>query len=215
MKSMNPILQSYLPVVQAMGATMGKQCEVVLHQMTKEISTVIAIANGEVTGRRVGSPATDLLVEIAETLEAGEVRDEMMLNYRSETPEGRILKSSTVLIRNGDQVIGALCINQDITDDLAYLAKLKALTNTGEKKKENRPHDAESFMESMIDRAIAKSEKALPYWEKEDRLRVVAYLEKRNVFSIRGAVSVLAAKIKVSKFSIYNYIEEVRSNKGD
>ncbi len=213
MESIHPILQTYLPVVQAIGETMGKQCEVVLHQLTREISTVIAIANGEVTGRQVGSPATDLLIEIAESLESGEVRDEMLLNYRSETPEGRILKSSTVLIRDGEQVIGALCINQDITDDLAYLAKLKALTDTEEKKKETHLHDAESFMESMIDRAIAKSEKPLPYWEKEDRLRVVAELEKRNVFSIRGAVSVLAAKIKVSKFSIYNYIEEVRTNK--
>ncbi len=213
MESIHPILQSYLPVVEAMGAALGRQCEIVLHQLTREISTVIAIANGEVTGRKVGSPATDLLVEIAETLESGELGDEMMLNYRSETPEGRILKSSTVLIRDGDQVVGALCINQDITDDLAYLAKLTALTVTEEKKKETHLSDAESFMESMIDRAIAKSEKPLPYWEKEDRLRVVAELEKRNVFSIRGAVSVLAARIKVSKFSIYNYIEEVRTNK--
>lgn len=213
MESIHPILQSYIPVVQAMGATMGRQCEVVLHQWTGEISTVIAIANGEVTGRTIGSPATDLLVEVMDTLESGGDGEEMLLNYRSETPEGRILKSSTVLIRDVDQVIGALCINQDITDDLAYLAKLKNLTETGSAKKETHLSDAESFMESMIDRAIAKNDKPLPYWEKEDRLQVVAELEKRNVFSIRGAVSVLAGKIKVSKFSIYNYIEEVRTNK--
>lgn len=213
MKPIHPILQSYIPVVQAMGATMGKQCEVVLHQLTDEISTVIAIANGEVTGRKVGSPATNLLIEITEALESDEVKEEMMLNYRNETSTGRILKSSTVLIRDGQAVIGVLCINQDITDDLAYLAKLKALTDTTEKKAEAHPHDAESFMESMIDHAIAKIEKPLPYWEKEDRLRVVADLEKRNVFSIRGAVNSLASKIKVSKFSIYNYIEEVRTNK--
>ena len=87
------------------------------------------------------------------------------------------------------------------------------MTDTTEKKAEAHPHDAESFMKSMIDHAIAKIEKPLPYWEKEDRLRVVADLEKRNVFSIRGAVNVLAGRIKVSKFSIYNYIEEVRTNK--
>ena len=65
-RPLHPTLAAMVPSVDALAATFGRDCEVVLHDVSDLTSSVIAIANGHVTNRRIGSPATDLLVSIVE-----------------------------------------------------------------------------------------------------------------------------------------------------
>ncbi|MGQ0570238.1 MAG: PAS domain-containing protein [Armatimonadota bacterium] len=44
------------PLVEAVGATVGPHCEVVLHDSRAPEKSIVAIWNGAVTGRRVGGP---------------------------------------------------------------------------------------------------------------------------------------------------------------
>ena len=45
-------LRQFIPMVDALGETFGKHCEVVLHDLSTPETSIIAIANGHVTGRQ-------------------------------------------------------------------------------------------------------------------------------------------------------------------
>lgn len=47
-----------------LGAALGKDCEVVLHDLRYPDESVIAIANGDISSRKVGAPATDFILKL-------------------------------------------------------------------------------------------------------------------------------------------------------
>jgi len=44
-----------------------------------------------------------------------------------------------------------------------------------------------------------------------DKIEIVRQLEDQGVFLIKGAVKFIAKKLNVSKFTIYNYLDQVRT----
>src|SRR5512142_860148 len=102
-----------VPVMKAIAQTVGPRCEVVLHDLRAADrlgSTIVWIENGQVTGRRVGGPTTNLGLEALRTGDPNPDR----FNYRTKTADGRELRSSSVYFRNGrGEIIGALCVNVD------------------------------------------------------------------------------------------------------
>lgn len=85
--------------------------EVVLHDLAALPDSIIAI-EGDITGRRPGDPATDRLLEAAA---GGDLRTR--IGYRTTSPTGRSLLSTTIIIRDAeDRPVAALCINRDVTD---------------------------------------------------------------------------------------------------
>jgi predicted transcriptional regulator YheO len=218
--SLHPTLEALIPLVHALGATFGRDCEVVLHDVSDLTSSVVAIANGHVTNRQVGSPATDFLVSL---LERGTEDKEQTagVNYRSHTDDGRLLKCTTVLIRDADSaVIGALCINYDLTHLQVATAALEDLSRIEETDEsagteETFPRDASSFLQIMIDSALSRLSKPPALLTKKDNLEVVRELDENDIFSIKHAVEAVARRLNVSRYTIYNYIDEVRSERHD
>ncbi|EWM15953.1 glycine-rich cell wall structural protein [Kutzneria sp. 744] len=99
------------PVVAGIAETFGRSCEVVLHDYRDEEHSVRAIA-GEVTGRSVGDAMSEIGLRV---LAAGEAASNEV-NYMTRTADGRVLKCSTLPLRDEDgALIGALCINIDVT----------------------------------------------------------------------------------------------------
>jgi predicted transcriptional regulator YheO len=49
--------------------------------------------------------------------------------------------------------------------------------------------------------------------QKEDNLRVVENFDEKGGFMIKGAVDQLAHKLNVSRFTIYNYLDEIKIKK--
>lgn len=204
------ILKAFLPIVKGLGKTLGKNYEIVLHDVSSTESSIIAIENGHVTGRSIGSPATDYLMHILTSME----KEEVKLNYISHTKDGRKLKSSTVLIRDSkDNIIGSLCINIDLTN-IEVAQKFLADIGFVEEKEsyENFPEDVSQFLNIMIEKGLELVDKPVALLSKEEKLKVVEYLLKNKVFNIKGAVDLLADTLSVSRYTIYNYIEEVSAN---
>ena len=56
------ILKSYEAVVDGLAMLIGSHCEIVLHSLQDLKCSAIRIANGEHTGRQIGSPITDLAI---------------------------------------------------------------------------------------------------------------------------------------------------------
>ena len=102
------------PAMRAIAAAVGRNCEVVLHDLTSRDleHSIYAIVNGHVTGRAVGGPSTNLGAEVLRD----ESADHDAFGYRGRTSDGRDLMSSSVYYRNhAGQIIAALCINVDLS----------------------------------------------------------------------------------------------------
>ncbi|MDW7740610.1 MAG: helix-turn-helix domain-containing protein [Bacillota bacterium] len=50
---------------------------------------------------------------------------------------------------------------------------------------------------------------------KEDKIKIVSLLDDRGVFLVKGAVEQVAKDLVVSKYTIYNYLEEARVAKNN
>jgi len=76
--------------------------------------SIVIIENGHVTGRKVGDGASHVAMEQVRNADAQPMDH---LSYLTKTPDGKILKSSTMYIRGkGGKVVAILGINYDIAD---------------------------------------------------------------------------------------------------
>lgn len=207
------LIESLKNVVEGIAKTFGSRCEVVLHDLSKPERSIVSIGNGHVTGRNVGGAITDLGLR---ALRSGS-KDDELINYCSLTNDGRTLKSSTITFRNDNgEPILALCINFDITDILTFNSAIQdtfAISEEGDSVDiiETFEKDMNFTLEKMANKEISSIGKAIPSMDKEDRVGIVRRLEEQGFFLIKRAVKVLAVKLNMSKFTIYNYLDHVRT----
>jgi predicted transcriptional regulator YheO len=203
-------------LVPALAEALGPRTEVVLHDVTKLPNSIVAIAN-PITGRQAGGPASDLGLEI---LQSG--WSEHLIGYRSELENGTTLRSSSLFLRDEQgRAVCCLCINTDVTsldkakDTLQELTELRALSElTGAivgARGETFPRNIEDLAESVLRDAIADTGIAVGLMKKRHKIAVVAELQRRGFFAIREAVDLAAAALKISRYSVYNYLNEIEA----
>lgn len=108
-------IEQYIPLVEFLGQAMGPNTEIVLHDLDVPDKSIIAIANGHISGRQLGGPVTDFALWFMKQGDSSKVP--MMTGYRAVNAEGRICRSSSYFIRDENREMrGMLCINVDITD---------------------------------------------------------------------------------------------------
>ena len=61
---MNPLLQTYFPLADIIAETFGEFCEVVVHDLSQPESSVVYVANGQVTGRKIGQSFAHLVRQV-------------------------------------------------------------------------------------------------------------------------------------------------------
>ncbi|MDY5151526.1 PAS domain-containing protein [Actinotignum urinale] len=215
----------FIPLVEFLGVAIGANSEVVLHDVANLDNSVIAIANGHISGRRIGSPATDLMLRV---LKAGSKADMPYLTgYEAITPgDKRTLHSATFFIRRRKKIVGMLCINTDhsafenldnaVKTLLAQFvdpekhAKTSVTTHTA--KPEILSASVEDMKSEAIGQAIARIGISPTHLTQTERLRIVSELDEDGFFQLRGAVIDLAHAIDVSEPTIYRYLKQVRES---
>jgi predicted transcriptional regulator YheO len=211
----HPKLKALIPIADAIHATTGVYSEVVIHDIRYPEQSVVYIA-GNVTNRQIGAPLTDLVLERIKKF-GQDCKD--ILSYSTTTREGKSLRSSTTFVRDDDQIIGCLCINVDITPIISwkyFLEKsLSTDTNTivRECVVENFAQDVSEALSLIIKGVIENYAVSVPTLPREEKLNIIGQLDDKGVFLVKGAVDSVAATLGVSRYSIYNYLEEVRSQK--
>lgn len=207
------IFEQATRLATAVQHTFGQCCEAVVHDFSNLDSSLIFMA-GNVTGRTTGAPITDMVLK--ELRRDGDgVRDTH--GYRTTSRDGRVLKSSSIYLRDDlGRVIGCMCINVDITGFLNTLSLLEELTTIEKIQEDERSETfATSVVEtvgSMVEEAIASRGKQAPDMSKQEKVQLVEHLERQGVFLIKGSVGEVASYLGVSKFTVYNYLQEVRNN---
>ena len=71
----------------------------------------------------------------------------------------------------------------------------------------------DELLEKVFTKAQKKIGKPIEKMQKDDKLEMVRYLQKRGVFLVKGTIEKVANFLNVSRYTIYNYLVEVRSQK--
>jgi predicted transcriptional regulator YheO len=209
----HPALEGLKQAIEDLVKAMGISCELVLHDLRDPSCSIIAIA-GDVTGRKVGGPLTDLGLRL---LRSGQF-EENLIAY-SATFDGKPLRSSAVFIRDeSGEVIGVLCINVDLTYWLvaskliAGLCDTKPLVQSDEDVAETFEISVTDMLKRIVGEAIKKVGRPVSLMQKAQKMEVVRRLDKEGIFLIRGAIEYVADALCVSRPTIYNYLSELRNS---
>lgn len=98
-------------IADYLGSALGPRFEVVLQDLRPGNYCIAHVAGDVVTGRTEGSPLTELGMRIAQS---GIWRErDYVAGYLGETSDGRTLFCSTYFVKEDDDLVGLLCINED------------------------------------------------------------------------------------------------------
>ena len=204
-------LQLLRPVVDSLAAILGSNYEFVIHDYTNPAHSLIHMA-GNLTKRTVGAPLTGRLLKVYR--EYGDsVQD--ILNVKVTGPNGQLIRSSSIFIRNSKgKVIGSLGVNIDLTDYEAAKRLINGLylseninENDSVKDDIQFPSTFKEVIDEVLNEEIQNQSQLL---DKDKRMELVGELDAKGVFLMKGAVDEVAARLQVSKFSIYKYLKELR-----
>ena len=208
------ILHKFLPSVIAFSAL--EDCEVVVHDLEDPEHSVIYVANNKVTGREIGQSFYTLVSKVM--LSEG-LADDHADNYYFTAANGKLIRSSTLLIRDetGD-VAGAICINLDtsrITQQMEYLQSFMPNIEKSEFTSRKRSGSAEGNISDMVDDLIQRIIGSSPVetMRRDQRIEKVKFMEEKGIFLMKGSVEKAAEELGVNKVTIYSYLDEIRGKR--
>lgn len=207
-------------IVDVLGHALPHGTEVVLHDLARMPGSIVAI-RGSVTGRQVGGTAADILVERVTAAE-----EDKVLGYESTLPDGRWIRSSALIVRDAaGTAVAALCVNTEIalwqSVERVVASMLGYEPRSAARPASPVPATSRSFEEAaftdgagsltdlMIKRQIAAIGVPVDAMRKSHKVAVVRALKERGVFELRGTVRQAAAALGVSRFTVYNYLNEI------
>ena len=210
-----PILAQYIPLAHMIAQTIGDDCEVVLHDLENPQQSVVYIVNNRVTGRQVGQSFDHLVPQV---ILSKKLDHDIVTNYYFHTADGRLIKSSTALLKDfGGKVVGALCINIDttkISQQIEWLQSLMPGTEENaapaEVSQEELTHVSE-IVTDLIDKIIGNKDMAR--LRREEKLELIRFMDQRGIFLLKGAVDQVGSRMGISRVTVYSYIDEVRGKK--
>jgi len=219
-KNVHPELKKFIPLTKVISQTFGRKCEALIHDFSDPQHSIIAI-EGDVTARKIGDGITDFALSIWRNGGYGEKKENIVTGYKNKTNDGKMLKSSTYLIRDDkNKIVGCFCINYDLTEHIMFDKVIKELCTTIDLDKEGLKEGPENFssdinevLRDTIRKAIDEVGKPVSLMKKNDKLMVVKIVDEKGAFLIKGAITQLAKEINVSRFTIYNYLEEIKISK--
>jgi predicted transcriptional regulator YheO len=189
----------------------GVNCEVVLHDMTLPYDrTIVYIANGHVTGRKIGDSGTNIGLQV---LRGTTAENADRYNYINHAHNGRILRSSSKYFKDkSGKIVGSLCINFDITDLIVAQKSIQylAYAGGGDETEEFFSGNVDELIDALLHETIRRLGKTILEMTKEDKVEAIRHLDEKGVFLIKKSADKVAKFFGVSKFTLYNYLEEVR-----
>lgn len=198
-------------IARGIAAQFGSDCEVVIHTLDDGSTerSIAAIENGYVTGRKVGDGPSHIVLEQLGQKGAGEQADQ--LSYLTRTPSGKILKSSSMFIRDDDGEIAAIfCINFDISALTMVNTAVSELI-TPREEPQHEPERIALNVNDLLDELIRQSVelvgKPVALMTKEDKVRAIQFLNRSGALLITKSGEKIAKHFGISKYTLYSYLD--------
>lgn len=210
-KKDSEILALYFRLAEMVADLIGPHCEVVIHSLESLDKSVVKIVNGHHTGRKEGSPITDMGLKMLRLfLQTGEVNSR---SYFTRNNKGEMLKSTTcVLAGDNNKPVGLFCVNMNLSAPFPEIIRtlipdMGTMLPINENFGANVSDVVEKTTETMIDQ-VFKDSSVNP---KARNKAVVYQLFESGIFELKEATSIVSLKLGISKHAIYKYLREFKS----
>ncbi|MEN5037723.1 PAS domain-containing protein [Pseudomonas sp. TWI929] len=202
--------------IQALGSVAARNMEILLHDLDRPEHSVVAIVNGHLSGRSIGSPilaAPEQDQGFKALMQASADQhgcEPVVLPDYPTTLKGRTLRSATAIFRDSSgQPFASLCVNTDVTGLDAAMSFLQQLQPLGASAPAvNEPADMELLMSEIIQASLQRSGQGR--MNKQAKVEAVRVMQERGLFIVKGGVEKAASALGVTRYTIYNYLEHLR-----
>lgn len=215
------VMQLLAGTVRAVGCVLPRNVELVLHDLRKPETSIVEIVNAHVTGRKQGdSVLAGLRTDKAfvDAMTEGAEPVVLVLDYATSTGQGKPLRSSSAFYRiSGERPFASVCVNVDkenIGDAIRILQGLAQLDVAPPAAPAETAAPGHDHIEDLIQEIIGLAADAPPErgraGTKQSNLLAVQRMQERGMFLIKGAVEKAASALGVSRYTIYNYLDELK-----
>ena len=187
----------------------GPACETLVQDMERPDHPILSIYNGQVSGREVGS-TLDILGSDKKLDTTALTTD--FVNLYATTPQGRQIKSSTFHMI-GDGYNLALGIDFDFTSLSFANRTLAGLMSADADLQSALWTGGPGQLQQIYEECLSVLGKSADELGKRDRMRLVALMDQKNAFSFRKSVPFVASRLKVSRYTVYKYLDELAAQK--
>ena len=199
-------------IAKGIAAQFGSGCEVVVHELSEQAAehSLVIIENGHVSGRKAGDgPSQVVLENLRHNRDAEAVTDRF--SYLTRTPSGKLLKSSTVVLRDETGEPCALFgVNFDIsTLSLAgaILTELAAPAEKTQAEPEPIPNNVNELLDNLIERSVRLVGKTVDRMTKEDKVTAIRFLSDSGALLITKSGDKISKYFGISKYTLYSYLD--------
>lgn len=221
------ILEQYKIIVNFLGQTLGPDYEVVLQDLSSDTNAIVAIANGHISGRNIGSPLTDAALQMLSS--KAYLDNDFLCNYKGIVENGHILRSSTMFIKDPSGTpIGLLCINfndsrymelqeklnnlihpSSFLNNTSVFHKAPATLDTPVPITETFSMDIPTLMQKIFSDSTMDLTTSTDRLNQHERKEIISRLNEQGLFQLKGAVPFVARKFSCSTATIYRYLSEI------
>lgn len=199
-------------MAKGLAGQFGQNCEVVIHDLRGNDleHSIVAIENGHVTGRSIGDGPSHIVLE---SLKGDPKMLQDRISYLTRTSDGRVLKSTTLFIRDDeDRIIGLLGINYDISMLVSLEGSLRDFT--GQDRLTSEPEaisrNVADLLDELLERSVSLVGKPTAMMSKDDKIRAIRFLDDNGAFLITKSGPKVCQYFGISTYTLYSYLDEIR-----
>lgn len=205
------ILRTYEDTVEGIAAFFGKYCEVSLHSLENPQEAIVKIVNSHHTRRSEGDPVSEHGLQAV--LDYKDTGTQDFSCYTTSSANGEPMRTIQIVITNEGKAIGLLGISFNMTIPLTEFISTFSLFHSPSQPDSKEMLVADS-VEGLIHNAVTdivqdiSTNLNIPNHEKNKY--IVYGLYEKGIFEIKGSVVLVAKELKLSKYTIYSYIRELK-----
>lgn len=198
-------IKAYQPMIEALAKLFHPFVEIAVHDLKSE---KIVLLYHNLSKRKIGdkTPLAELNVQT-------EQFPDYFDPYYKLNWDGKPLKCTSVTIRDKKgEAVGLICINFDVSffqTIHAQLGKWLAVEEGAENPIEMFGEDWQRQITALIDGYLEEHQLAADSLNRKQKRELVQYLYQKGGFHFKKAAPFVAQRLKLSRASIYNYIQEL------
>lgn len=212
---------SYIHLINFLGGCFDDNTESVLYSLDNIKSSIIAVHNGHISGKKLGDPLSSFA--ISKLKDKGKAGPPYYLNHLSYAKDGTELRSNTFFILDKNGIPrGVIAISTDVSKyqrALSVLQQLAFMPN-----QEQDPVSAidyerlqltpKDMILGVIFDVTKNSDMDPGRLTPDEKIEVVRRLSAENFFLMKGAVNQVATVLEASEATVYRYLSRVTKENG-
>lgn len=197
-------------LAKGLAAQFGSDCEILVHDLTDQSleHSIVAIENGHISGRKIGDGPSPVVLELL----AGNEIPEDRLCYFTKTPDGKVLKSSTVFIKDRfGKPDAVFSINFDISRLSIVSGAINEIISISPGENAEPPRIAQNvndLLDELIESSVQLVGKPVSLMSKNDKVNAIRYLNRKGALLITKSGDKIAKYFGISKYTLYSYLDD-------